>query len=906
MGLNIRNRKLFYSFVAILFLMFFKINHAQEINIGYLDFNNFVVYDEDGFRSGYVGELFNNLEKSSKTHYNLTYGTWRELEKKLDNKELDIILAGRKDKKRLEKYEYSNLDIGVSKGIIYSLPDSDYFYDDFSKYENKTIGYYCPSLVADFREYLKEKKINCKEKQYFSKNELRKALDNKEVDLIIIEYMRYDNELKKVGEFSTRPLFAISLKDSSAMENFNKDYEKLFMKKYNIRSYLYEKYYKSNVENKFVLTRKEYEYLNKLDKITVAVRDMKPLNWKDKITGKPTGVYINALREIGNMLKIDIEFILINKDMDKNEILEKYDYFLDSIKELSKDKEDFFTEDSIFKINYVYIKDRNNNIDFVKNLNVGMLNSNKEISKAIKKKNKNYKIFYFEDAKNMADAVVSGSIDKALINEMKIPYLFKDLKYKDLTTIYLEDIYGNLKLVSKNNNHLLQSSINKVINYLGQDKIYRVALSNLDVNDNSSVISNFFEIYGLKVGIIILIIVLWLLILYILQRNRIYKKLSEAKQEAEYANKAKSNFLASMSHDMKTPISSIMGMSDFGLEECKGKECKSYFKQIKESSRYLLTLLNDILDLQNIENDKINLELKNVNLKKIIEDVGKVAEYKIKEKEIEFQIKNYNENHFIKVDEKRLKQIIINVLSNAIKYTHFQGTIRWRNSLEIKKNGNYIYTCIIEDNGIGISEEFQKNMMYKSFTQEYNKLLNNKGGTGLGLSITKKILDNINGTIECISEINKGTKFIITIPFERANKSEALKLKEESEKIETSLKNKKILICEDIEINRLILTKILNSLGIIVEEAEDGKIAVEKAKENKYDGILMDIRMPVMDGLEAARKIREFNTEIPIIAISANVSEEDIIKSLDSGMDGHLGKPIEKNKLKNILKKYLK
>ncbi|MDP0488033.1 MAG: response regulator, partial [Fusobacterium sp. JB020] len=194
----------------------------------------------------------------------------------------------------------------------------------------------------------------------------------------------------------------------------------------------------------------------------------------------------------------------------------------------------------------------------------------------------------------------------------------------------------------------------------------------------------------------------------------------------------------------------------------------------------------------------------------------------------------------------------------------------------------------------------------ESFTQEYNKLLNNKGGTGLGLSITKKILDNINGTIECISEINKGTKFIITIPFERANKSEALKLKEESEKIETSLKNKKILICEDIEINRLILTKILNSLGIIVEEAEDGKIAVKKAKENRYDGILMDIRMPVMDGLEAARKIREFNTEIPIIAISANVSEEDIIKSLDSGMDGHLGKPIEKNKLENILKKYLK
>lgn len=904
---NFRIKTTFKYIIVVMFLFLYKCGYSREIKVGYVDFNDFVVYEKNGDRTGYAGEIFNNLEKLSNTDYRLINDTWAELERKLKSKELDIILVGRKDEKRLNEYSYSNFDLGVSKGIIYALPNSDYYYNDFSKLNNKKVGYYCPSLIKDFKRYSLKNKINYEEKQYFNKAKMLEGLKNHEVDLIAVEYMRYDNSLKKVGEFSTKPLFAMSLKGSKAMDIFNENYKNLFMERYDIRSYLYEKYYKSKVNNKFLLTRPEAEYLKNLGEITVAVKDIKPLNWKDEVTGKPVGAYINALKEIGKRLNLKVNFVLVNKDMSRDEILEKYDYFLDSVEKISNKEKNSFDPDSICRINYIYIKDRNNKIDFLRNLNIGVLNKDREISEKIKNRDKKYNFYFYEDAGKMADAVANGSIDKALINEIRVPYLFKDLKYSNLTMIYLEEIYGDLKLMSKDDNFLLQSSINKVVNYLGRDKIYKIALSNLDINDNKSVFKNFFTLYGLKVIIMILSLVSTILIMYVLQRNKIYKKLARAKSEAEYANKAKLNFLSNMSHDMKTPMNSIIGMTNLGLEECKKNNCNSYFEHIRESSYYLLSLLNDILDLQDIENDNMDLELDNERLENIIEEVEKIINFKINEKAIDFKIKRDRNNYYINIDKKRLEQILINILNNSIKYTNFKGEILWENTLKLEGETKGYYTFKIKDNGMGISEEFQKNMMYKSFTRGKNKFSNNNEGVGLGLSITKKLVEKMNGTINCISKINKGTEFIVTIPCTILTEEQFLQLeKNKGIDEEMSLKNKKILICDDIQINRIILRKISHSLGLVVEEAKNGKIAVEMIRKNNYDAVLMDIRMPVMDGLEAAKKIREFNEEIVIIAVSANDYEEDIKKSLKVGMNGHLGKPIEKSELESILKKNLK
>lgn len=905
MTTRMRRRKIFNYIIIVFFVSFSNLSLGKEIKVGYLDFKNFIIYEEDGFKSGYAGEIFNNLETISKEKYKFIKGSREELQEKLDNKKIDLMLVERKNKKSLEKYDYSELDIGVSRGVLYALPDSSYYYEDFSEMKNKKIGFYSYSLIEDLKEYLGENKVLFESKRYHSKEKLLEALKNKEVDLIVLEYMNYENGLNRIGEFPARLLFAVSLKNSNIMDNFDKNYEKLFMKKYNMRSYLYEKYYKSKIKNNFLLTKEETNYLKNLEEITVAVRNIKPLNWEDPKTKEPVGLYINALKEIGKFLNLKINFKLISEKKRKEEILNEYDYFLDSFKELSKDKGKDLKQDSIFNINYVYIKDRNKKSNINKEIKIGILNTHKKIGEKILKENKNYKLYFFENIEEIADAVVYGKIDRGLINEIKIAYLFKNLKYKDLTTIYLEEINGSLKLVSKKNNHLLQSAINKVIDHLGSEKIYRIALSNLNINDNSLLISNFFKIYGSRVVIILLMIFLIFLIFYIIQRNKIYEKLAIAKREEEIANKAKSNFLESISHDMKTPMNSIIGMSNFGLEECCQGECKSYFEQIKKSSNYLLNLLNDILDLQNIENNKLTLEFEELELGTFLDEIYKGIEFKVKEKNIDFVIENKTVEKYIKADKKRLKQIIINILDNALKYTSYGGKIIWKNTFEIIDENKGIYTCIIEDNGKGIGKEFQDKLMYKDFTQEYNNLLNKKSGAGVGLSITKKLIDKMDGEIRCLSYKNKGTKFIIDISFYISKNINKIKLEDSEKRIKKCLDGKRILVCEDIEINRVILGKILSSLGILVEEAENGEIALQMVKSKKYNAILMDIRMPVMGGLEAAEKIREFNKEIPIIAISANTYKEDVKKSLEAGMNGHLGKPLEKEKLHNILKELL-
>lgn len=905
MATRIRGNKLFIYNTIILLILVTKISLSKEVKVGYLDFKNFVIYEEDGFRSGYAGEIFNSLEKISGDKYELIRGSKEEIQEKLDNKKIDLMLVERKDEKSLEKYDYSELDVGISRGILYALPGSSYYYEDFYKIKNKKIGFYSYSLIEDLKEYLKENKVSFESQKYSSKEKLIEALKNKEVDLIILEYMNYENTLDRIGEFPTRSLFAVSLKDSEIIDNFDKNYKKLFMKKYNMKSYLYEKYYKSQIKNSFLLTKEETDYLKNLEEITVAVRDTKPLNWEDPKTKEPVGLYINALKEIGKFLNIKINFKLINEKKSKEEILNEYDYFLDSFKELSKNKGRNLKQDSIFDINYVYIKDRDKKEGLNKEIKIGILDIHKKIGEEILKENKNYELYFFKSVEEIADSVVYGKIDRGLINEIKIAYLFKDLKYKNLTTIYLEDIHGSLKLASKNNNYLLESSINKVIDYLGSDKIYRIALSNLNIDDNNLVINNFFEIYGSRVAIIFLIMFSIFLIFYIIQRNKIYEKLAIAKREEEIANKAKSNFLESISHDMKTPMNSIIGMSNFGLEECCQGECKSYFGQIKKSSNYLLNLLNDILDLQNIENNKLILEFEEIKISRLVNEIYRGIELKIKEKNIEFVIENENIEKYIKADKKRLKQIILNILDNALKYTSYGGKIIWKNIVETIDEDKGIYTCVIEDNGKGISKKFQDKLMYKDFTQEYSNLLNKKGGTGLGLAITKKLIDKMDGSIKCFSKENKGTKFVIDISFYISKNSNKIRDGFKDRNSEKCLEGKKILICEDIEINRIILGKVLNSLGIIAEEAKNGEMAIQMVKSKNYHAILMDIRMPVMGGLEAAEKIRKFNKEIPIIAISANTYKEDVKKSLEAGMNGHIGKPLEKEKLYNILKELL-
>lgn len=381
------------------------------------------------------------------------------------------------------------------------------------------------------------------------------------------------------------------------------------------------------------------------------------------------------------------------------------------------------------------------------------------------------------------------------------------------------------------------------------------------------------------------------------------KKLQDALDAANIANEAKSDFFSKMSHDMRTPLSAILSFSDFGLEEATDKTDKRYFKQINDNSLYLLGLINDILDLQKIESKSYEINNSVGNLHNFKKSIINIVQPRAALKSVYFKCpkdKNDKDNYYV-FDQKATKQILINILINAIKYTPTGGHVLWEAYPYTCEDGKKYFRNIILDDGVGMSKEFMQKM-YDRFTREKNPLSEKETGSGLGLSIAKNYIDALGGKIFVESTLGVGTKFIIDVPYEFSNKVDYEKeiLKNQIVNCE-KLEGKHLLVCEDVDINAIIITKLLNGIGIEVTHSENGKIGVEKAKNGKYDAILMDIRMPVMDGLTAAKNIRKFDKNTPIIALSANAYREDVEKSLESGMNAHLSKPIDKNKLFKIL-----
>lgn len=384
---------------------------------------------------------------------------------------------------------------------------------------------------------------------------------------------------------------------------------------------------------------------------------------------------------------------------------------------------------------------------------------------------------------------------------------------------------------------------------------------------------------------------------------QIRSDLSIALQKAEESSIAKTEFLARMSHDMRTPMNSILGFSDIGKEEKELEEKNLCFDNIKESGNYLLNLINDVLDMGKIETGKIDLNLEACDYLEFENILKSILMPKVEEKEIKLTIHNDNPvPYYGEFDKIRLQQIFINLIGNSIKFTPKGGWIDFNIITgKISEDGYMEYTFIVSDNGIGMTEDFVKNNLFVAFEQEKrkNKLIETENGAGLGVPIAKKLVEAMGGTIFCESTVEKGTTFTIKIKTKVVKKDS---LKEEVNTISYDvLKGKRILVCEDHALNIKVIRKLLENVDMNVEIAENGKIGLDAFTSSEigyFDAIIMDIRMPVMDGLTTAENIRKLDRkyakEIPIIALSANAFFEDMERSIGAGMNVHLSKPIDK------------
>ncbi len=386
------------------------------------------------------------------------------------------------------------------------------------------------------------------------------------------------------------------------------------------------------------------------------------------------------------------------------------------------------------------------------------------------------------------------------------------------------------------------------------------------------------------------------------------EKLKEAAEKANQANVAKTNFLRRMSHDIRTPLNGIVGMINlaqrYGNDKEKLYECK---EKVLTSLDYLLSLINDILDMSKVESNALVLESKPFDLIETLNSIIAIIETSANEHNIQFiggKSLSYIPHRYFIGSQEYLNRLLMNIASNAIKYNKENGSITLY-CKEISSNENMaLMQFVCSDTGLGMSEDFQKHA-FEPFACEGKATITGYSGTGLGLSIVKDIVDIMDGSIEMDSKENVGTTFVVTIPLQMDSNP---KVKVQKNEKELNLSGKKALLVEDNEINLEIATIMLQDLGLIVTPAQNGKEALdifEQSDTHTFDYIFMDVMMPVMDGLEATKRIRSLNREdaktTPIIALSANAFEDDIKECLDAGMNAHVAKPIDVHALKEEL-----
>ncbi len=892
----------------ILLLCSFKSDEEKIVRVGCVDIENFLEFDDKGNIYGYGADYLDEIAKYTSWKYEYIPGTWSECLDYLREGKIDLLLPAEHTEERAKEFAFSSVSCCIDYAALLTKQDNTtFFFEDPASYDNITVGMIIDnSLNIFFEQYAKENNFTYSVKYYNSSIKLNRALAKGEVEAIVNGNLSITENQKLLAKFDYMPAYFMTNKNNTQLlRELNDALYRINLENPYFSATLIEKYYSYSIVKSY--TREETEYAKSLAQVNI-VCDINnyPFEWYDTKEKKFKGVNIEILDLISKKSGLTFNYVYTSSLRDSWNLVKEGK--TDAISGVFIDKsitQDYNVEPST---RYTYERysvatKEGRATRGEDDLTVAIKSSFIGLKRYLEVNYPNWNIVTAKDTSECLALVLEDKVDIALVETLLLQSYSKyhlDSKLTIIPGLYITiPIYLG---ISTDKPEILKSILNKAISAITPTELDNFYALNMNSYHEQFSLKNIilnkpieatFIILSVLLLVIIIIILFYLNKLTIKQANT----LKEKNLQLEAANQAKSKFLSRMSHDMRTPMNGILGLLDLTLEdnELTG-EVKDNITQAKQAGKYLLSLINDTLDVNKIEQGTLKINYEVVDAKELLNSVLLIAKLNAEKKNITINVKTINiDLCYIKTDWLRLQQIFLNLLSNAIKFTSYGGRVDFTLECLERKEGIAYDKMTIKDNGIGISSEFLPKL-FEPYTQEHNEATTFNNGSGLGLAIVKSLVDLIGGRISVKSEKGKGTEFVLYLNFERIENFRGEKATTFDTK---ALADKKVLLCEDHPLNVQIMTKILNKVGVTVVKAANGLIGkqqFEASAINEFDAIIMDIRMPIMDGIEAAKAIRCLKREdakkVPIIAVSANAFAEDVKKSLEAGMNAHIAKPI--------------